>query len=196
MNPPPAPDTPQPLLSRIALGWRLYLTALIVFLADLITKIWVLNTIPEGTYSPPWKEVIPGFFNLVHIGNPGAAFGVFPGYSWLLAILAILALAAIYRFRRDLELFRSGVQLIFGLIIGGILGNFLDRITHGHVIDFIDIHLPFSLPFIGTRFPAFNIADSGISVGVFLYFIYSFFVLPKKASESGMEGSGKTREKE
>lgn len=156
--------------------WRLYLTAGLVLAGDVLTKVWVLATIPPGSYNPPWKTIIPDFLYLVHIGNTGAAFGMFQGFGWLLAILAILALFAIYWFRRDLELHRPGVQIIFGLIIGGILGNFIDRVVHGEVIDFIDVHLPFHLPGIGTRFPAFNVADSGITVGVLLYFIFSLFV--------------------
>lgn len=167
------------LLQRIASAWRLFLTAAVLFTLDMISKALVLHHIPSPSYNPPWKELIPGFLNLVHIENRGAAFGAFQGYSWLLAILAVLALIAIYFFRKDLELSRAGPQIIFGLIIGGILGNFVDRVVHGHVIDFIDVHLPFALPGIGTRFPAFNFADAGISTGVALYFIYTFFVIPR-----------------
>ena len=179
MKSSPEGSTPT-LLTRMGTAWRLYLIAGLVFLLDLVSKLWVLKTIPSPTYNPPWKELIPGFLNLVHIENRGAAFGAFQGYSWLLAILAVLALIAIYFFRKDLELNRAGPQIIFGLIIGGILGNFVDRVVHGHVIDFIDVHLPFALPGIGTRFPAFNFADAGISTGVFFYFIYTFLVIPRR----------------
>lgn len=180
MNPGVKPASPSSLSAGVFRTWRLYLCAAVVFLTDLATKAWVLHAIPEQTYNPPWKEIIPGFFYLVHIWNRGAAFGTFQGYSWLLAILAPIALLAIYFFRRDLELHRRGPQIIFGLIIGGILGNFVDRVVHGHVIDFIDIHLPFPIPGIGTRFPAFNIADSGITTGVVLYFIYTFFIATRR----------------
>jgi signal peptidase II len=172
------------LARRFAFAWKLYASAAFVFATDMLTKAWVLKVIEPNTYNPPWKEIVPGFFYLVHIGNKGAAFGAFQGYSWLLAILALFALIAIYFFRRDLELERNGPQIIFGLIIGGILGNFVDRVVHGHVIDFIDIHLPFPFPGIGTRFPAFNVADSGITTGVFLYFIYTFFIAPRRNREA------------
>lgn len=176
-------------------AWRLFLTASLVLSLDLFTKVLVLRTIPENTYNPPWKAVIDGWLYLVHIGNKGAAFGTFSGYSSVLAVLAIFALAAIYFFRRDLELYRPSMQIIFGLIIGGILGNFIDRVWHGHVIDFIDVRLPFAIPGIGTRFPAFNIADSGITVGVSLYFFYSFLVSPFRKPQPDPASAGKAPEK-
>ncbi len=180
MKPGMESNAPASLAARISRTRRLFLCAAFVFFFDLGTKVWVLYVIPEQTYNPPWKEIIPGFLHLVHIWNRGAAFGAFQGYSWLLAFLAPVALLAIYIFRRDLELDRRGPQIIFGLIIGGIIGNFVDRVVHGHVIDFIDVHLPFPIPGIGTRFPAFNIADSGITTGVFLYFIYTFFIVARR----------------
>ncbi len=184
MNSPAPPHPAGGLAAKAMRAWRLHATAVVILTLDLATKQWVLNTIPEGTYNPPWKTIIDGTFYLVHIGNKGAAFGAFAGYGWLLAILAIVAIAAIYLFRKDLELHRPSLQIVFGLIIGGILGNFIDRVWHGHVIDFLDVHFPFDVPFIGPRFPAFNIADSGITTGVFLYFILAFFVLPKSDSDA------------
>ena len=63
-----------------------------------------------------------------------------------------------------------------GMFVGGVLGNLLDRITCGHVVDFLDVYIPY----VNYRWPAFNIADCGICVGVFLYIVISMFFLPKE----------------
>ena len=76
----------------------------------------------------------------------------------------------IYRYRRCLALKQPFMQVSFGLLCGGIVGNLIDRIFHGHVIDFLDVHLPFY------RWPAFNIADMGITLGLFLYLVTSFWL--------------------
>jgi len=67
--------------------------------------------------------------------------------------------------------------LVFGLLIGGILGNTLDRLVHGHVIDFLDFRFPFHVPYIMPtgHYPTFNLADSGIVIGTILYIILSFY---------------------
>ncbi len=157
---------------------RLFLTALIVLGLDQLTKVWIIQKIPFGTYSTVDSiEIIPDFFYLVHIGNKGAAWGMFAGYSLALAIFALIALVAIYLFRDTLELQKKPMQYSFGLITGGVIGNLIDRLLHQHVIDFLDFHLPFSIPKIleGGRYPSFNIADSGIVVGVFIYIFLTWW---------------------
>ena len=122
-------------------------------------------------------EVIKGFFYIVHIGNEGAAWGMFSGHGEILALFALIALFAIYKCRNALELYRTPMQFAFGLLIGGVLGNLIDRLVHGHVIDFLDFHFGFTIPWVlpNGRYPAFNIADCGIVIGVFTYIILSFF---------------------
>jgi len=169
-------------------GWKrlarykwLGLFALGIFAFDQLTKLWVVNAIPYGTYLNP-RPVIDGFLYWVHIGNRGAAWGMCQGFGSILAIFALITIAGIFLFRRMLALHLVVMQIGFGLLIGGILGNLYDRMTVGHVIDFIDVHLPFY------RWPAFNIADSAICVGVFIYVIYSFLPESKVAkSESSGE---------
>jgi signal peptidase II len=167
----------------------LLLTALFVFVCDQITKIWIYKTLPLNSYFYPQDahviEVIQNFFYIVHIGNEGAAWGMFAGHGTLLALLALVALWAIYKFRYALELHRTAMQFAFGLLIGGVLGNLVDRVVHGHVIDFLDFHLPFTIPWLlpDGRYPAFNIADCGIVIGVFTYIILSFF--QAEESEAG-----------
>lgn len=158
--------------------FALLLTAFIVFVLDQVTKAWIFHTLPLDTYYyPDTIEVIPNFFYIVHIGNEGAAWGMFAGQGTWLATFAIVALIAIYKFRKSLELHRPIMQLAFGLLIGGVLGNLIDRLVHGHVIDFLDFHFPFSIPYLlpDGRYPSFNVADCGIVGGVLLYIIFSYF---------------------
>lgn len=146
---------------------RLWILAAIVLVLDQATKLWILNAIPYGAnpYEGGMIAVIPGFFYIIHANNDGAAWGMFAGWPYALGVLGGVALAAIYFFRKQLELHRPLVQIIFGLLIGGIIGNMIDRFAYGHVVDFLDFH------FGSYRYPTFNIADSGICVGVALYVI-------------------------
>ncbi len=138
-----------------------------IFASDQLTKWIVIQNIPYGTYHNP-ISVIPGFLYWVHIGNKGAAWGLLEGAGTFLATIAIATIALVIVFRKSLHLQQLPMQVTFGLLIGGILGNLYDRLVIGHVTDFIDVHLPFY------RWPAFNIADSAICVAVFFYFILSF----------------------
>lgn len=151
-------------------GYRLlWCLALAVFVLDQVTKIWINARMPLGTYGPPGGiTVIEGFFYLVHVGNTGAAWSILSGKSGFLAVLAFVTLGAIFIWRRELGLRDTIVQLAFGLLCGGIVGNLVDRMLHGHVIDFLDFH------FGSYVYPTFNFADAGICIGVGIYLIYSF----------------------
>ena len=166
------------------LYYRLFMIAGVILVLDQITKILVQYSIPfESSYFAPDRvTIIEDFFYLVHIGNKGAAWGMFSEYSGILTLLSFAVLLFIFCFRKQLELHRGTVQIAFGLLIGGILGNLIDRIRVGHVIDFIDIHLPFTLPYILPfgRWPAFNIADSAIVVGMLFYLLLSLSDTKKK----------------
>jgi signal peptidase II len=168
---PAAGSNREPSASRIkrVLAYRRLLgLALAVFVLDQLTKAWIAALLPFGTYGEPGAiTVIPGFFYLVHVGNTGAAWSLFSGQSVLLAALAAATLVAIFCSRRALGLHNPLTQICFGLLCGGIAGNLADRLWHGHVIDFIDLH------FGSYIYPTFNIADSGICVGVVLYLIHS-----------------------
>jgi signal peptidase II len=164
-SPPPAAN---PWRRLLAYKWLLLLCALVVG-ADQLSKAWITARLPFGTYleSDGAIPVIPGFFNLVHVGNTGAAWSLFTGRSVILAVLAGATLIAIFVGRRALGLRETVSQISFGLLCGGILGNLLDRLRHGHVIDFLDFH------FGSYAYPTFNLADSGICVGVALYLFHS-----------------------
>ncbi|CAI8261861.1 MAG: Lipoprotein signal peptidase [Opitutia bacterium UBA7350] len=156
---------------------RLICTAVLVFLLDQSTKLWVSHELPINTYNS-WDSItiIPDFFYIIHIGNYGAAWGILEGQGLLLAAFALVALFTLFVFRKTLELHCHLEQWIFGLMIGGIVGNLADRCLRGYVIDFLDFHLPFSIPYIleGGRYPAFNVADCGIVIGVFAFLTLNF----------------------
>lgn len=152
------------MLKRLS-GYRLLLgIAATIVLIDQLSKAAIYSHLPYPTYGEPGAiKIISGFFYLVHVGNTGAAWSMFTGQSVLLATLAILTLVGIVAWRNALGLKMMRVQLCFGLLCGGIVGNLIDRILHGHVIDFLDFH------FGDYIYPTFNIADSGICIGVILY---------------------------
>lgn len=148
-----------------------------VLILDQLTKWIVQRTLPfESSYYPPDRvSVIEDFLYLVYIGNEGAAWGLFSNFKEFLIIMAFIVLALIYLARRHFQLEKPSMQIAFGALIGGILGNLIDRFRLGYVIDFIDIHLPITVPIIlpDGRWPAFNIADSAIVIGLLYYLILS-----------------------
>jgi signal peptidase II len=167
---PATPSTDQPPAPRRSRWARLcdyrllLLLAGLIFALDRLSKAWIAAHLPFPTYGGPATiPVIPGFFNLVHVGNTGAAWSMFSGAGVFLAALAAATLLAIFVWRHSLGLRDRTAQISFGLLCGGIAGNLTDRLLHGHVIDFIDLH------FGSYIYPTFNIADSGICVGVVLY---------------------------
>lgn len=160
--------TPFPVAAASALARyrRLLVLAALVFAADQATKAWIFGRLAYGGLDR--IDVIPGFFRLIHVGNTGAAWGLFQDRSLPLALLGAATVAAIFVFRRALALHVPLVQVAFGLLLGGIVGNLVDRLVHGHVVDFLDFRF-------GTFiWPTFNVADSGICVGVALYLWASF----------------------
>ncbi len=173
--------------------WRLLALALAVLIADQWSKWWIVGHVPEGTYFSQSHlapiEIIPGFFYIVHIYNPGAAWGILEGYGFWLAIFGILAISLIFFFRKQLDLHQKWMQIGFGLLIGGVLGNMVDRFRFGHVIDFLDFH------FGSYRYPAFNLADTGITVGIAIYLIASFYESRKQEKATLPPGTNKERAK-
>lgn len=114
--------------------------------------------------------LIPGVFDLRYIQNTGAAWGLFAGAHMLLAMLSLLVLGAMVIWQR--YFFRSCMmdRIAFGLLAGGITGNFIDRVRLQYVVDFLDFHWQ------GRHFPAFNVADSAICIGVGILLLSQFLV--------------------
>ena len=133
-------------------------------LTDQATKFLVRGHFP----APGWsRTVIPGFFSLTYVRNRGAAWGILAGWRLVLVALAVAMLVVLGRYR--LRLFGTGAlgRLSFILLAAGIAGNAIDRAILGYVVDFLDFYVGAS------HFPAFNVADSCICVGVGLYMLQS-----------------------
>ena len=146
---------------------------------DQLIKKLVLSSLSMGER----VKIVPGFFDLTLVSNTGAAWGMFRNYSFILTLLAVSALLVLIVVRRHFTYVGWIPRIALGLLIGGIAGNLMDRLIHGHVIDFL-------LFYIGTRqWPAFNVADSAICVGVGLYLIHSFKEEQKASADAAASKS-------
>jgi signal peptidase II len=149
---------------------RIGFLAAVVAALDQLTKLLVVYLLPSSTQE---KVVVEGFFKFVHWGNTGAAWSLFRGANGWLAIVAFVALVVLFSTRHHFDSRTRLSQIAFGMIAGGIVGNLIDRLRVGHVIDFIYFYLqPRGGAEIG--FPAFNIADSAICTGVGLVFLITW----------------------
>lgn len=145
---------------------RIALLAVAVLALDQCSKAIVLRFMGYADE----RVVIPGFFKFVHWQNTGAAWSLFRGNNSLLAIVALAALVILFLSRRHFDSRTLLGQVAFGLIIGGIMGNLVDRLARQHVIDFIYFYLQ-QRGGNEIGFPAFNVADTAICTGVGLIFL-------------------------
>lgn len=156
-------------------------TASIIVLAlDQITKLWAVAAIKGGAHIP----VIPGLFDLVYVENRGAAFGMLSGYNTFLILASVLTLVILWAWRKSLHDDRPGRAVILGVMIGGILGNLVDRVRLGYVVDFLDFYVG------RHHWPAFNIADTAICVGIFLALLLSMGEGRRRAGRETSGGRG------
>ena len=152
--------------------WIIFLS-LPLYALDQLTKRWILQHIdPESPV-----KIIPNWFDLVNVTNTGAAFGSFKNNNLFFVALSSIALIAVAslllrkRSRKD-----AWRDVSLALLFAGVLGNLTDRLSYGHVVDFLlfDLHVPLAHPW-----PAFNVADSCICIAVVCFIIYS--LRPNKA---------------
>ncbi|HWQ93392.1 MAG TPA: signal peptidase II [Clostridia bacterium] len=148
---------------------RIALIAFIIILLDQLTKQLVLRFLGYAHE----KVVVEGFFKFVHWGNTGAAWSLFRGNNELLAGVALVALVVLFFTRHHFDSRTLLGQVSFGLIFGGIVGNLIDRLAIGHVIDFLYFYLQ-QRGGVEIGFPAFNVADSAICTGVALVFLVTW----------------------
>ena len=141
-------------------------TAALVLLFDQATKIYIDASMPlHDSFS-----VIPGFFSITHVRNPGAAFGFLAGASPLFRNVffvgvTLAAILLILHYVRTSKAEERLLTLSLSLILSGAVGNLIDRIRFGEVIDFLDVYIG------SHHWPAFNVADSAISVGAVILFV-------------------------
>lgn len=138
------------------------LLGLAVVILDQLTKQAVRTHFVCGETQQP---VIEGFFNLVYVRNPGAAWGILSGHGLILILISVAVLVLLLVYRRSFLQEQFSHKILLGLMVGGIVGNLIDRIRFGWVTDFLDFQF-------GTyHYPSFNIADSAICIAVGLYII-------------------------
>ena len=124
----------------------------LVFALDRLSKWWVVQNFEVGESVP----LVPGIFHLTYVRNSGAAFSLLPGATALLALLNALLLIGIVVFAPRLH--ALGLRSEVGLILGGGLGNLVDRVREGGVVDFLDFRI----------WPVFNVADTAVVIGVLM----------------------------
>ena len=149
-------------------AWRWYLLATLVLAADQLSKLAASGCLE---YEQPWRVL--AFLDLTLHHNSGAAFSFLSGAGgwqrWLLSGLAVAVSALLLQWLRRLPPARRLLAAGLALVLGGALGNLVDRLLHGYVVDFISVH------YRDWYFPTFNVADAAISVGAALVIIDSLF---------------------
>ena len=142
----------------------------VVVLLDQLTKAWVVKDIPLYHSVP----VIPGFFNLTHVLNPGGAFGFFaqnnsPMRHWFFLIAIVVAMVLILYFYHQTPVTHRTLGIALAMIFGGAVGNAIDRLRFGKVVDFLDLYVG------QYHWPTFNVADSAVVIGVGIFVIHLVF---------------------
>ena len=137
-------------------------TVALVVVLDQVSKLWVRNNLPQ-------IELLPGFLDLIYVENSGSAFGLLSDQTFFLITVSIASLIIILLIFYYLAPSTTLGIVSLGLILSGAIGNLIDRLRFGYVTDFIDIHIKNIF-----HWPAFNIADAAIVIGVFT-FIYSLY---------------------
>ena len=161
--------------------WRniaLAVVTLLIILADQLSKTWIRDNLFSGQ-----KLYDAGFFQIINISNTGAAFGIFPGQALALTIIsfigaAVLLVFAFIIYRRWPAFNSMWIKLAVALLLGGTIGNLIDRLRLGYVTDFINFKI----------WPAFNVADSAVTIGVILiaYFVLRLALAEKHQDEENL----------
>ncbi|MGA8752223.1 signal peptidase II [Candidatus Deferrimicrobium sp.] len=151
--------------------------ALLLGAVDQATKVWAMRALPLFEL----REIVPGFFGLVHVRNTGVAFSLLSSldHRWVhpfLILATVLAMGAVLAYIAYLPCW-GAAPVGLGLILGGAIGNLIDRARLGYVVDFLDLYWR------GHHWPTFNVADVGITVGVALLLI-DMVVSPKEPGDA------------
>ncbi len=157
-------------MTNIKRGYNLSLVliAVLVVIIDQLSKFLIKLYYEPGQTVP----LIKNFLHLTYVRNPGAAFGLFPGSQTILLIITVIVFAFIIFFQIEIGKDDIFIRIVLGLFLGGTLGNFIDRIQYGLVVDFIDFRF----------WPVFNFADASIVIGLFLLALYILNII-KPAKE-------------
>lgn len=142
--------------------WAILVIAAIIVFLDQWTKGLVRASLPFGaTWLPESMQWLSPYARIVHWYNTGAAFGMFKDASMILTVLAFVVIAAILIYYPQVQSDDWSLRLALSMQLGGALGNLIDRLTIGHVTDFVSVG----------RFPVFNVADASITIGAVILFL-------------------------
>ncbi len=163
--------------------WRtvvFFLVALAIAVGDQLSKAWIRSNLAVGQSLPE-----EGFLRLTHVQNTGAAFGIFQNHTFPLTIVSFIGAAVIlfYTFyvRRRYAFLNNGISMAaLGVVLGGTVGNLIDRLSLGYVTDFIGV---------GT-FPAFNVADASITTGTSVFAGFLIYLLVREKQVASRNDSG------
>lgn len=147
---------------------------------DQATKVWVQRNL---AYRSDEIEIIPDFFSIIHAQNTGAAFSSFEGQQVLFLVMTSIAAIALPWFTLQLPKDSRFLPVVTGMLLSGAIGNGIDRLRQGHVVDFINMYVgrppavrDWLLDKLGTYvYPTYNVADIALVVGVCLYLVHSLF---------------------
>lgn len=143
---------------------KVYIFALISLIIDQIVKILVSNYLILGQTI----KIINNFFYLTYVQNKGAAFSILIGYRYILIIITFIFLYYLHKCIKKQKSFNKLEIISYGLLLGGIIGNLIDRIIYGYVIDYFDFMI------FNYNFPIFNLADSFIVIGCIILVINTY----------------------
>ncbi|MDP2211995.1 MAG: signal peptidase II [Candidatus Aquicultor sp.] len=148
-----------------------YIVATLIIVIDQITKAIVRSAMPIGESLP----LIPGVLYLTHIANSGAAFGILQNNRVIFFVAAAVVISLIFCFQRSLGKDNRAMNFCLGLVMGGAIGNLIDRVTIGAVTDFIDFRF----------WPVFNVADSAIVIGAIFLGLIILSLAKEERVETG-----------
>lgn len=178
------------------LRWALFASALVCGLAlDLGTKEWAFRALTHQGDS----HVVNGYFAFTRATNPGAAFGLFAGQHTFFMLVTVVAFVAVPYFVHVARRAVAATAVVLGLVLSGVVGNFWDRVVHGEVRDFLDVHAPdgSGLASLCDRlfgshvWPTFNVADMWITGGAIAILVGQYFLGdPAQGGEEAPRGEG------
>lgn len=152
---------------------RYYILAAAIIVLDQLTKWIVASQMAIGGNIPIWRGVV----SITSHRNRGAAFGILQGRMWLFYVITVIVVIGVIYYLQKQGRKHPLLGVALALVLGGALGNFIDRIFRGEVVDFVYFRI--------INFPIFNTADSSLVIGVILIFIYTLFFEGKKEKSHG-----------
>ena len=148
----------------------LLLTALTILVADQLTKALVVANLAVGEQA----RLLGDLVQVWHAQNRGAAFSLFQGGTVVFLIVSVLSIGIVAYFHRSLRDRSLWLHVVLGIVLGGTLGNFIDRLRQGYVTDWLSIGIG------DTRWPTFNVADSSVVIGIGILVVYLFLTSPDR----------------